>query len=88
MLCVEFPQVQYIDVSETLRILKAVAILSSKDLKLSTIFAVSHLLSAIRCPCSGPREIAPFPLNRGVPSIEVKNTKIMGTFSGTKFYVL
>ena len=32
MLCAEFPQVQYIDVSETLRILKAVAIVSSKDL--------------------------------------------------------
>ena len=29
MLCVEFPQVQYIDVSETLRVLKAVAIVSS-----------------------------------------------------------
>ena len=61
MLCVEFPQVQYIDLSETLRVLKAVAIVSSEDLKLSTIFVVSYLLSAIRCPYSGPRKIAPFP---------------------------
>ena len=61
MLCAEFPQVQYIDLSETLRVLKAVAIVSSDDLQLSTIFVVSYLLSAIRWPCSGPRKIAPFP---------------------------
>ena len=48
MLCAEFPQVQYIDLSETLRVLKAVAIVSSDDLQLSTIFVVSYLLSAIR----------------------------------------
>ena len=63
MLCVEFPQGSaiHLDLRETVRALKAVAIVPGEDLKLSTIFVVSHLLSAIRCPCSGLREIAPFP---------------------------
>ena len=50
MLCVEFPQASaiHLDLRETVRALKAVTIVSSEDLKLSTIFVVSHLLSAIR----------------------------------------
>ena len=63
MLCVELPQANaiHLDLRETVRALKAIAIVSSENLKLSTIFVVSHLLSAIRCPYSGPRKIAPFP---------------------------
>ena len=63
MLCVEFPQGSaiHLDLRETVRALKAVAIVSGEDLKLSTIFVVSHLLSAIRCPSSGLRQIVPFP---------------------------
>ena len=46
MLCVKFPQVQYLDFSETVHVLKAVAVLTSEHLKLSTVFVVNHLLSA------------------------------------------
>ena len=45
MLCVEFPQVKYIDVSDTTHVLKAAAITNSEHLNLSKIFAVSHFLS-------------------------------------------
>ena len=31
--------------------------------------------------------MCPFPLNRGVPSIEVVDTKTVGVFPGTKFCV-
>ena len=44
MLCVEFPQVQNIDLIELIHVLKAVAIVTSEHLNLSTIFAVSHAL--------------------------------------------
>ena len=37
-MCVEFPQMQYIDWLEFIHVLKAVAIVTSKHLKLSTIF--------------------------------------------------
>ena len=46
MLCVEFPQVQYINVIEMVHVLKAVAIVTSEDLNLSTFVVVSHFLSA------------------------------------------
>ena len=46
MLCVKFPQVSYLDFSETVHVLKAVAVLTSEHLKLSTVFVVIHLLSA------------------------------------------
>ena len=46
MLCVKFPQVEYLDFSETVYVLKAVAVLTSEHLKLSTVFVVNHLLSA------------------------------------------
>ena len=37
MLCVEFPQVQDIDLDELTRVLKAVGIVTSEHFKLSTI---------------------------------------------------
>ena len=40
------PQVQYIDFSEIVHVLKAVAVLTNEHLKLSTVFVVIHLLSA------------------------------------------
>ena len=46
MLCVEFPLVQYIDLSEIVHVMKAVAIVSSVHLKLSMIIVVSHFFSA------------------------------------------
>ena len=46
MLCVEFPLVQYIDLSEIVHVLKAIAIVTSKHLNLSTIFVVNHFFSA------------------------------------------
>ena len=58
-----------IQVSEFM-FLKAAAIVTSEHFKLSTIFVVSHLL-LLKCP---------FPLNRGVHTIELTNTKIMRTF--------
>ena len=46
MLCVEFPQVKYIDVSDMTHVLKAAAITNSEHLNLSMIFVVSHVCSA------------------------------------------
>ena len=47
MLCVEVPQVQYIDLlSEQVHVSKPVAIVTTENLNLSRIFVVSHLLSA------------------------------------------
>ena len=46
MLCAEFPQVQYINVIQMVHVLKAVAIVTGEDLKLSTFVVVSHFLSA------------------------------------------
>ena len=50
MLCVEIQQAQYIDLSEIVHVLKAVAIVTSEHLNLSTVFVVSHLLSAKMSP--------------------------------------
>ena len=86
MLCVKFPQVQYIDFSEIVHVLKAVAVLTSEHLKLSTVFVVIHLLSAKVTPewrlnpDFGSQKKCPFSLTRGVSSIEVTNTKMMLTF--------
>ena len=43
---VEFPQLQFIDLSELIYVLKTVAIVTSEHLNLSMIFVVSHLLIA------------------------------------------
>ena len=54
---------------------------------------VSHILSAEvsprwrLIPCFRSHKKCPFPLNRGAPSVEVTDTKIMSTFSWTKFSV-
>ena len=50
MLCVEFPQVQNIDLRELIHVLKAVAIVTSEHFNLSTIFVVSHFLIAKMSP--------------------------------------
>ena len=42
MLGVEFPQVQWIDFSEIIHVLKAVAIVTSEQLNLSTILVESQ----------------------------------------------
>ena len=46
MLCVEFPQVQYIDLSEVIHVLKAVAIVTSEHFKLIDDFCGQSL-----CDC-------------------------------------
>ena len=47
MLCVEVPQVQYINLlSEKVHVLKAVAIVITENLNFSRLFVASHLLSA------------------------------------------
>ena len=58
---VEFPQEQCIDFSEIIHVLKAVAIVTSQYLNLSTIFVVSHFLIAMMTPEWGPRKSVPFP---------------------------
>ena len=69
--------------SEIVHVLKAVAIVTFEHLNLSTIFVVSHLLSATMSPewmlnlGFGTQKNCPFPQNRSVPSREVTNTKIM-----------
>ena len=86
--CVEFPQVQFIDWREIVHVLKAVTVVTSVRLNnLSMIFVVSHFLIAKVSPKwrlnpgFGIQKKCSFPLvNRGVPSIEVANTKIMSTF--------
>ena len=66
--------------------MKAVVILAGLHLNLSTLFVVSHFSSAKvppewrLNPSFGTLNTCPFPLNRGVPSIEVTNTKIKWTF--------
>ena len=52
MPCTEFPQVQYIDLSELIHVLKAVTVVTSEHLNLSTIFVVSHSLIA-KVPLNG-----------------------------------
>ena len=46
MFCVEFPQVQYIDLSEIVHVFKAVAMVTTENLNLSTMFVDSYFLSA------------------------------------------
>ena len=77
MLCVEFPQMQYIDWSELIHVLKVVVIVTGEHLNLSTIFVNSHFWR--RIPRFVTQKKCPFTLNRGVPLIEVTNTKIMWT---------
>ena len=51
MLCVEFPQVQHIDLSELIHVLKAVAIVTSALMNLST--SGQSLFLLLRCPLNG-----------------------------------
>ena len=51
LLCVAFPQVKYIDLSEIVRLVKAVALVRSVNLKLSALFVVSRLFWV--CPRRG-----------------------------------
>ena len=85
LLCAEFPQVQYIDLSEIVHVVKADVIGTSKrlDLHARTLFASVIFFRAEVSPewrlklGIGTQEKCPFPLNRGHPSIEVTDTKIM-----------
>ena len=68
-LCVEFPQVQYIDLREVVHVLKAVTIVTRVQLNnLSMIFVVSHFLIAkvppkwMLNPGLGIQKKCPFPL--------------------------
>ena len=54
MLCVEFLQVKYIDVSDITHVLKAAAVTNSEHLNLSMIFVVSHFFSNKLSPPSPP----------------------------------
>ena len=80
---VEFPQVQYIDLMQIVQVWKAVTIVTSVCLNLSTILVVGHFMSAKVSPewrlnlGFRTQKKCPFPLNRGVPSIQVTNTRIM-----------
>ena len=62
---------------EVVQFVKASLILFTEQLKTSTLFVVSHVLSAKMCPewrlntGFGTQKNWPFPLNKGVPSIEV-----------------
>ena len=50
MFCVELPQVQNIDLTELIHVLKFVAIATSEHLNLSTIFVINHFLIAKMSP--------------------------------------
>ena len=76
---------QYIDVSEIVQFVKAAIMIISVHLKTSTFFVVSHVLSAKVSPewrlnpGFRTKKTCPFPLNRGVPSIQVTDIKITWT---------
>ena len=67
---------QYINLSEIVHVLKAVAIVTRVHLNISMISVVSHFLSAKVSPewrlnpGFGTKKKCPFPLNRVGPSIE------------------
>ena len=81
MLCVEFPRVQYIDLSELIPVLKP-SCDYTEHLNESTISVVCHLFIAKVYPewkknrFWDPDKVS-LSLNRGVPSLEVTNTKII-----------
>ena len=82
LLCVEFPQVQYIDLSEIVHVVKADVIAASErlDLHVRTLF-VCEVSPEWRLKLGfGTKKKCPFPLYRGHPSLEVTDTKIMQTF--------
>ena len=93
MLCGKLPQLQYI---QLIHVLKAVAIVTSEHLNLSTIFVVSlFLIAKVSAEWRlnqrfETQKRCPLPLNRaGVPSIEITNTTgLCKHFSGTKFCAL
>ena len=72
-----------IDLSEIVDVVKVAILVISVPLNLSTIFVVSHFVSAKLStewrlnPGFGTLKECPFPLNSGVPSIGVTDTKIM-----------
>lgn len=74
LLCVAFPQLKYINLSEIVRLVKAVALLRSVNLKLSTLFVVSRFLSVSPegrlNPVFGPRK-------KVSPQSEITGTKII-----------
>ena len=59
MLCVEFLQVKYIDVSDITHVLNAAAVTNSEHLNLSMIFVVSHFLSNKLSPPPPWMEVKP-----------------------------
>ena len=66
----EFTQVQYIDLSEIIQFVKAGIIVITVHLKISTLFVISHVLSAKVSPewRSSPfRDQILGPLSGGVP---------------------
>ena len=92
MLCVEIPQMQCIDLSELIHVLKAFTIVTSEPLNLYRRFLRSVTFDALwllrwsmhewrlNPEVEGAQEKCPFPLNRGVRSKEVTNTKIIWRF--------
>ena len=82
-LYVEFKQALFIDLSEIVQFVKASTFFISAHLKISTLFVISHILRAKVSPewrlnsSFRTQKKCPFPLIRGVPSIEETNTKIM-----------
>ena len=90
MSLVEFLRVQYIDLSEMVHNLKAVAIWQENTSKhCINDYCVSHFLTFLSAkvfpewklnPGFGTQKKCFFPLNKSIPSIEVTNTKILWTF--------
>ena len=89
LLCVEFPQVQYIDLSEIVHVVKADVIVSSErlDLHVRTLF-VCEVSPEWRLKLGfGTKKKCPFLLYRGHPSLEVTIQRLCKHFSETKFCV-
>ena len=80
MLCVEFLQLQHIDLSELIHVLKAVAIVTGGELinEWSVTFLIAKVSPEWRLNLGvGAQKKRPFPLNKGASSKEVTNTKTL-----------
>ena len=89
MLCAEFPYFQYIDLSEIVHVVEAIIIVIRVHWNLSTVFVVSHVLSAKVSPewtsnqGFGTQKNVPFPwIEVSIPMWTFLRDQILCTLYG------
>ena len=89
LLCVEFPQVKYMDFSGIVHVVKAIVIVTSEhlDVHVRTLFVCEVSLEWRLKLGFGTKKKCPFSLYRGHPSLEVTIQRLCKHFSETKFCV-